>query len=238
MVSLLFYEKPVALDRERHRGVRIGALTNYRFAARTNSVVVTGAEFVEACKEYPVVLAQTDDRLVPVTLLGLRDSENLFVDAEGRWDARYIPAFVRRYPFVLAESGASALTVCVDESSQAFDGASGEALFDADGRNTVFLDQVLNFMNAYQSEFRRTEAFVRHLQTLDILTDMSAKVELTDGRSFLLNGLRIVDEAKLMKLDRAKAHALVKTGEIGWVYAHLISLSNMARLTDRISARR
>lgn len=92
-------------------------------------------------------------------------------------------------------------------------------------------------MNAYQTEYRRTEAFIRHLQTLDLLTDMSAKVELTDGRAFLLNGLRVIDESKLIKLDRAKAHALVNTGEMGWVYAHLISLSNMGRLTDRIAVR-
>ena len=238
MATLLFYEKPVMLDRERHRNVRIGPVTNYQFAANTNSIVLTGVEFTETCKEYPIVFAVSGDRLVPVALLGLRDDENLFVDGDGRWDARYVPAFVRRYPFVLADSGKAEFMVCVDESSPQYNSERGQALFDKSGKNSRFLDQTLEFMNAYQAQVRRTESFVRHLQTLELLADMAAKVELTDGRSFLLKGLRVIDEKKLMKLERGKAHALVKTGEIGWIYAHLISLSNMGRLTDRMAARK
>lgn len=136
MASLLLYEKPVVLNRDQHRSVKIGAVSNYQFAARTNSIILTGTEFVEACKEYPVVFAQSGDRLVSVALLGVRENENLFVDADGKWDARYIPAFVRRYPFVLAETGTAELLVCVDESSAAFNSANGEALFDTEGKNT------------------------------------------------------------------------------------------------------
>jgi hypothetical protein len=234
MSSLLFYEKPVVLNREQHRTARIGSLASFSFAAKTNSVVLAAAEFVEACKEYPIVFAQIGDRMVPVALLGLRENENLFVNKSGAWHGRYVPAFVRRYPFVLAETGAEELAVCVDESSPAFNAEGGELLFDEAGDNTLFLNQTLEFLNAYQVQFKRTTSFVTHLTQLNVLTELSAKAELVDGRNFLLNGLWVVDEQKLQRLDRTKAHALLKAGELGWIYAHLISLSNMSRLIDRL----
>ncbi|HLA36802.1 MAG TPA: SapC family protein [Rhodocyclaceae bacterium] len=237
MASLLFYEKPVALNIDNHKKIRVGALVDFMFSAKTNSVLLTGTEFVEACKEYPIVFIRVDGKIFPVALLGLRDNENVFVDAAGKWDARYIPAFVRRYPFVLAETGGPDLVVCIDEASAVFDVESGEPLFAEDGTKTPFLENALNFMNAYQVQFKRTETFVKHLETMGLLTSMNAKAEMVDGRNFLLNGLLVVDEQKLQGLDKAKAHALLRTGELGWIYAHLLSLSNMGRIVDRLSQR-
>ena len=72
---------------------------------------------------------------------------------------------------------------------------------------------------------------------MNLFAQMSAKAELADGRNYLLNGLMLVDEQKLLSLERAKAQALLKTGELGWIYAHLISLSNMRRLIDKLASR-
>ncbi len=237
MSNVLFYNKPVAVNRDQHRTTKIGPVADFSFAAKTNSVALTGVEFTEACKEYPIVFAQVGERKVPVTLLGLRDDENLYVNAEGKWDDCYIPAFVRRYPFVLAESEDDQFVVCIDESSNAFNAKDGQPLFDNDGVNTPFLDGALNFLNAYQAQMKRTEGFVKQLEALGMFTEMSAKTELADGRKFLFNGLYVIDEQKLLTLKEKKAAELIKSGEAGWIYAHLISLSNMSRLVDRISAR-
>lgn len=237
MPSVLFYEKPVAVNREQHRTAKIGNVPNFSFAGKTNSVALTVVEFVEASKEYPIVFASVGDRRVPVALLGLRDNENLYVDEAGQWDARYIPAFVRRYPFVLADKGNNEFVVCVDEGSAAFNTEAGQALFDDAGNNTPFLEGALNFLNAYQAQFARTEAFVTQMDALGLFTEMSAKTELTDGRTFMFNGLYIIDEKKLLELPEDKAAELLKTGQAAWIYAHLMSLSNLSRLVDRITTR-
>lgn len=237
MSSVMFYEKPVAVNRDQHRTSKIGSVPNFLFSGKTNSVPLSGVEFIEACKEYPIVFAKVGERKVPVALLGLRDNDNLYVKADGQWDARYIPAFVRRYPFVLAEKGADEFVVCIDEASPAFNAAEGQTLFDKDGANTPFLDGALNFLNSYQAQTQRTNAFCKQLDDMDLFTEMSAKSELVDGRTFLFNGLYVVDEAKLMALTGKPATNLFKSGEAGWIYAHLISLSNMSRLVDRISAK-
>lgn len=238
MSNVMFYSKPVAVNRDQHRTTKIGPVADFSFTAKTNSVALTGVEFTEACKEYPIVFAKVGERKVPVALLGLRDDENLYVDAAGKWDDCYIPAFVRRYPFVLAESDGDQFVVCIDEASSAFNAKEGQPLFDKEGVNTPFLDGALNFLNAYQAQMKRTENFVKQLDDQGLFTEMSAKTELADGRSFLFNGLYVIDEQKLLGLKEKKAGEFVKSGEAGWIYAHLISLSNMSKLVDRISTRK
>jgi hypothetical protein len=237
MSNVLFYSQPVAVNRDQHRDTKIGLVSNYLFAAKTNSIALTGIEFTEACKKYPIVFAKIGERKVPVSLLGLRDDENLYVDADGNWEEGYIPAFARRYPFVLAESAGDQLVVCIDEASSAFNAAEGQQLFDKDGVNTPFLDAAVNFLNAYQAQMKRTEMFVKQLDDLGLFTEMAAKTELADGRKFLFNGLYVIDEQKLLTLKEKKAAEFVKSGEAAWIYAHLISLSNMSQLVDRMSKR-
>src|SRR4051812_33910209 len=104
MSDAVYYEKPVLLDRDRHRRLRVRPSNNFAFARKANSVYLAGIEFNEAMKEYAIVFTRAaNNRMVPVAMLGLRAQENLFVDDEDRWEGRYVPAFVRRYPFVLAQ---------------------------------------------------------------------------------------------------------------------------------------
>jgi len=91
-------------------------------------VPLLASEFFEAAREYPIVFARGEAGPVPAALLGLREAENLYVDNAGKWDARYIPAFVRRYPFVPGKGAQGELLVCIDEASQCFDTKEGEAL--------------------------------------------------------------------------------------------------------------
>jgi len=239
MSDLVYYEKPVLLDREKHKRRRVKAGSGFGFARSANSLYVTGAEFNEACKEYAVVFTRSPrDKLVPVVMLGLRARENLFVVDDDRWDARYVPAFVRRYPFVLAELPGQSLGVCVDEAYAGLGETEGEPLFDAQGKETPFLRNAIDFLTQYQREHLRTEAFCRRLDEAGLLTEMNARADLVDGRSFTVNGLLVVDEKKLLALPDATALALFRAGELHLVSMHLASLSNMQRLVDRLAQRK
>jgi len=97
MANLQFYKNPVPLNKNEHKDKKISSLgQSFMFAEKTNSVILAGVEFTEAAKEYPIVFTQAGDKIVPVALLGLRNEENLYVGANGAWDGRYIPSFVRR----------------------------------------------------------------------------------------------------------------------------------------------
>ena len=239
MSDAVYYEKPVALDREKHRKLKVRATGSFGFASKANSLYLAGVEFNEACKEFAIVFTRVGSgRTVPVAMLGLRSRENLFVDADGKWDAGYIPAFVRRYPFVLAElPGRAEMAVCVDEAFTGLNSSEGEALFDARGGDTPFLQNALDFLSRYQAEYLRTEAFCQRLEQAGLLMEMNAKADLLDGRSFTINGLLIVDEKKLLALPDATALALLRSGELHLISMHLVSLSNMQKLVDRMAAR-
>jgi hypothetical protein len=235
MSETLYYEKPVLLNREKHRNRKIRPSAGFGFARNANSLYLAGVEFTEACKEYAIVFTkQAGGKVAPVVVLGLRNRENLFVDAEDRWTAAYIPAFVRRYPFVLAELPGEQMGVCIDEAFPGLNDKEGEGLFDDKGGNTPFLQNALDFLQRYQVEYLRTEAFCRKLADAGLLVEMSAKADLVDGRSFTVAGLMVVDEKKLQELPDDKALALFRTGELHLISMHLLSLSNLSRLVDRM----
>jgi hypothetical protein len=238
MADSMYYERPVLLDREKHRRRRVKPSTSFAFAAKANSLYLAAAEFAEACKEYPIVFTRSGNgQVVPVAMLGLRARENLFVNDEGKWLAAYVPAFVRRYPFVLAELGSQQMGVCIDEAFAGLNDREGEALFDEKGENTPFLQNALDFLNRYQMEYQRTGAFCERLAQADVLREMNAKADLVDGRSFMVGGLLVVDEAKLMALPDATVLSLFRVGELHLVSMHLASLSNMKKLVDRMAER-
>lgn len=238
MANLLFYENPVALNKVTHKDTRIKPMeNNFGFAAKTNSVILAGVEFTEAAKEYPIVFASSGESVIPVALLGLRNAENLFVSEDGSWDAKYIPAFVRRYPFVLAETGDEGQrVVCIDADFSGFSQDEGEPLFEND-EATPILQQALDFLDEYQKQYMRTERFVQRLKDNDLLMALNAKIDMADGAQFSLTGLLAVDEKKLLQLDDDKALEFFKSGELAWVYCHLMSLGSMGGMVQRIAKR-
>ncbi len=237
MANVMFYDKPVLLNRETHKAKKIAPNQGFQFAAKANSLYVAGVEFMEACKEYPLVFTQVGQgKIVPVAILGLREGENLFVGRDHQWNATYVPVFVRRYPFVLAELEGQQMGVCIDEACTGLNEQTGEALFDSQGKNTPFLQGALGFLNRYQVEYQRTEQFCKRLKELDLLIEMNAKADLLDGTRFMVNGLMVVDERKLLKLSDAQALQVFRTGELSWIYSHLVSLTNLNRLMDKLAA--
>jgi hypothetical protein len=236
MASLLFYNKPIALNKVEHADTRIKfSGDDYSFAAKTNSVILAGVEFAVAAKEYPLVFAQAGGQVVPVALLGLRNEENLFIADDGNWDARYLHALVWRYPFVLAETGEEGQrVVCIDESFTGFSSEDGEALFE-DGEATPLLTQAIDFLEEYQKQYIRTERFVKRLSENDLLMPLNAKVDMSDGEQLALTGLLAVDEKKMLQLNDKKALEFYRSGELAWLYAHLISVGTINQLVTRFS---
>lgn len=239
MADTVYYERPVLLNRDKHRGKRVRASTNFAFTRNANSLFLAAVEFNEACKHFAIVFTRgASGRLQPVAVMGLRARENLFVEADNRWSAGYVPAFVRRYPFVLAELPGQAMGVCIDEAYEGLNDSEGELMFDAQGQETPFLRNAVEFLSRYQQEHLRTEAFCRRLEQAGLLMEMSARADLVDGRSFTVGSLLVVDETKLMALGDAAVLSLFRAGDLHLIAMHLLSLSNLQLLVDRMAQRK
>ncbi|MBT2116150.1 SapC family protein [Dyella sp. LX-66] len=239
MAEVLFYERPVPLNRTQHKDLRLKGIPSLRFAAGVHSVPLTGVEFPAAARDLPILFAGSSmEEAGPMALLGLRQNENLFVDGDGQWAANtYVPAFVRRYPFVLAEKPAGEegddFTVFLDEAYEGFGSDEGERLFQEDGTDSEMLKNAVNFLGEFQQHVGRTQWFMEQVRKHDLLEPRNIRLE-KDGKAINLNGLYVVSEEKLRKLDAKTAQEFLQEGVFGWIYAHLLSLSNIDRVAQRL----
>jgi hypothetical protein len=242
VAEVLFYERPVPLNRTAHKDLRIKGLQNLKFAHNVHSVPLTCTEFPITARDIPILFAGPDEVSAgPMALLGLRQNENLFVDADGQWAQNvYIPAFVRRYPFVLAEKPPEVegddFTVFLDEAYEGFNSAEGERLFKEDGSETDMLKNAVNFLGEFQQHVARTKQFMEDLRKHDLLEPRNIRLE-RNGNVINLNGLYVVNEEKLRKLDAETTHRFLADGTLGWIYAHLLSLMNIDRVGQRLAQR-
>jgi len=240
MSTFAFYKKVVALNSDAHRNLKFSAnQVDYSFARDTTAVLLAGVEFAEATREYPIVYIRgQDQRMRPVALLGVRDGENLFVDEQGKWDAGYIPAFVRRYPFVMADGGANGqLVVCIDEGCPALNAEHGELLINAQGKMEPRMNEIVQFLQNFQREFERTELITKQLDELGLFVQQGARFDTGTGETFQLNDFYLIDEARFGQIADARLPELFRSGALGLAYLHLASLGNMRKLLDRLSAR-
>lgn len=233
--QLLYYEHAVPVSAQRHRDWSLKARSDYEFAGHSNSVPLAAVEFPAAAVEYAIVFTGSEEAVNPAVILGLKPDENLYLDEQGKWNARYIPAFVRRYPFVFSKSeDESKLILCIDEQYAGWNQAGrGKRLFDVNGDRTEYLKSMLNFVQEYQRQSNRTEAFCRKLKELDLLEPMTARFKLPSGEKAQLTGFLAIDRDKLNALPGETLAELAKTGALELMYVHLQSMRNFGAMLTR-----
>jgi hypothetical protein len=232
--QLLIYKTAVPVSRARHGDWFVETRPDYGFSREINSVPLMAVEFPLAAAEYAIVFTGADNEVLPAVILGVRDNENLFLDAHSQWSGKYIPAFIRRYPFVFSRS-ADRFLLCVDEE---FPGVNregrGQRLFAADGNPSPYLDGVLKFLQEYQAQFLRTQRFCARIKQLELLEPMQAQVTTEGGKRLSLGGFMAINRDKLKALPGDKLAELIKTDELELIYLHLQSMRNFERLRERL----
>jgi hypothetical protein len=235
--QLLIYEKAAPVTTQKHGDWSVKPGSGYSFASGVNSVPLTTVEFANSASEYTIVFTGTEDQVMPAVILGMRDNENLYLKDDGVWDARYVPAFIRRYPFVFSSSeDGKTFTLCIDEE---FEGCNtdgkGERLFDAEGNQTQYLKGVLAFLQDYQAQFERTKAFCRKLKELNLLEPMQAMFTLSSGEQSSLAGFMGIERERLKALSGEQLADLARTDALELAYLQLHSLRNLSAVANRMT---
>lgn len=232
----LIYETAVPVNSGRHANYSVEVGNDYSFVRKLNSLPLMAVEFPHAAPDYAIVFAGTAEAVTPVVILGVRGEENLFLSKEGSWDARYIPAFVRRYPFVFSASGdEKTFTLCIDEKFKGLNNEGrGQALFAEDGKPSEYVDGVLKFLQEYRGQHQVTQQFSKRLVELGLLESMEAQFTLSSGEKMLLNGFMVVSRDKLKALPPETLADLAKTDELELIYLHLQSMRNFMAVKDRL----
>lgn len=232
----LIYETAVPVSSTRHGKAAVEPTHNYAYARGLNSVPLMAVEFPQAAAHYAIVFAVSGEQVLPVVILGARKGENLYLDANHQWQGQYVPAFLRRYPFVFSTSDdGQTFTLCVDEAYTGlnFQGR-GQALFTEDAKPSEYTENVLKFLQEYRAQFMRTQAFCSKLKELNLLEPMQAQFSLATGEKMSLSGFMVIDRAKLKALSGEVLAELAKTDELELIYLHLHSMHNFTTLKDKL----
>ena len=234
--QLLFYEHAVAVSAARHADLCIETGAGYAFAAHASAVPLMAVEFIAAASEYAIVFTAAGEDVVPAVVLGLRTDQNLFVGQDAKWQAKYVPAFIRRYPFVFSTSAdRKTLTLCLDEPYAGLnrDGL-GQRLFDEQRKPSAYTQRVLKFLQDFQAHFQRTRLFCQRLKELEVLEPMGVQVPGTGGEKLSIGGFMVASRKKLRDLPADKLVELAKSDELELLHLHLYSLRNFAGMKDRL----
>jgi len=226
----LFYRNIVPLNRDHHRGFRIDTRSD-RFAFARNSHVIPALvdEFVAASVNIPIVFTIGAPEFVPVFLVGLRTNVNALVSNDGQWGGDYIPAYVRRYPFIIGDVPGAEPLACVDEAATIqHDGSV--PLFDEEGRETPALIERIQFANEYLRSAQRNTDFVKLLTELNLFRTVSIDVKLPGGDGLSIQGFMTVDAEKLDRLSEEAFARVRSSGFLAPIYAHLASLNCVDRI--------
>ena len=234
----MFYNDLMPLNTRDHMKVRNRLRDSAPWLTKQHVIPLTGDEFIQAARHYPVIFSSGDNPL-PLALMGLNEGVNTFFDDEGKLiDQVYVPAYVRRYPFILAKLTPETddLSLCFDPTSDSvgeFD--DGEPLFNEDGSTTEQTKAILDFCEKFEQAGQRTRNLTEELVKHDLLMDGEVAIERSEqpGKPYVYRGFRMVDQAKLAELDAETLQQWNKNGLLAIIYAHLTSLELMRNIFGR-----
>jgi hypothetical protein len=232
----LIYETAVPVTSGRHAQSSVEVGTDYSFTKNVNSLPLMAVEFPQAAPDYAIIFAGSAEAVMPAVILGARGNENLFLSDSGEWQAKYIPAFARRYPFIFSSSeDGKTFTLCIDENFSGFNKEGrGQRLFTDDGKPTPYVESVLKFLQEYRNQFLLTQEFCKKLVELNLLEPMQAQFTMVSGEKMSLSGFMVVDRKKLKALPGDVLAELAKTDQLELVYLHLQSMRNFTAVKDRL----
>lgn len=233
--NVLFYTRPEPLNPQLHGKLGVNRTDRpFKFVAQTHLVPLTVTEFAPAALSYPIVFL--GEQKTPLAVMGLQPNDNLFVSPQGefRSDA-YVPAYVRRYPFVFAnDEQQQRMILCLDRAAEILSENGEVPLFEGD-QPSEYVKTAMQFCQDFETERQRTEQFVKLLDGMGLFTTRESVFRPTNpdgsqGEPQKLADYFAVDEEKLSKLSSEQYVQLRDNGALPQIYCHLISLLGWDKL--------
>ena len=237
--NVLFYQQPEPLSAEAHGHLGVKQVSHpFGFLAAAHAVPITVTEFGMVAGCYPVIFVGDDK--TPIAVMGVRQGQNLYVDANGQPEQdHYIPAFARRYPFVFAaDQGSDQLLLCIDRQAPMVSDAP-EVPFFVNGEASEFTTNAIEFCKEFERQRRATTDFISIITKMDLFEQKSVSFQPRDpqgnqmGEAQKIADYWAIDEEKLNALSDEQFLELKQNGAFGAIYAHMVSLLKWQSVIQR-----
>jgi len=223
----IMFENVEPLSFEKHQDIRYNQINSYDFAKKILTAPLGISEVSRASKFYPIVFSK--DKATPVALFALNQEVNQYITEEGQWKVPYIPAHIRRYPFVFGrgsqETEEKKYTLCIDSQAPHFSSDQGEPLFTANGEPADVTQNAISFLEQFQAQIDITQTFCNELKEAEILDDKSIILE-KDGQQSALSGVLGVNLERMKELEDTVLAKWVRNEIIGLIFFHHQSIQN------------
>ncbi len=229
----ILYNDLAPLNSQQHGKFKAITVDKAPWVANQHAIPLTVEEFPQAQRDYPIVFSAGDNP-VPLALMGLNEGVNVFFEDDGTMiGAPYVPAYIRRYPFLLAklDQNSENLSLCFDPSSDLvgeFD--DGRELFEDDGKPTQHTNDLLKFCEKFEEAGAKTNAFMEELTKNDLLMDGEVSInrlDAPDGQPYIYRGFKMINQDKLRELRGDQLRTWNQNGLLPLIHAHLFSLDLM-----------
>jgi hypothetical protein len=237
----LFYNDLMPLNSRDHAKYHVKGPEGLTWLVNQHAVPLTADEFIQAQRHYPIIFSAGENS-VPLGLMGLNEGVNTFIEDDGKVTENvYIPAYARRYPYMLARltPDAQELSLCFDPTSDILgEFADGEALFEGDGKPAAPVQAALDFCQNFEEAAARTQAMMEELERKELLIDGEIAITRNDEpeKPYVYRGFRMVSEEKLRELDAETAKQWTANGLMSLIFAHLFSMDVMRIIFARQAA--
>jgi SapC len=233
--QMLMYEAPSMVDSIRDRELLLDFdLGYFPFAHRSNSFLLAASEFEMASADYPIVFVGDKVRgFSPAVVTSLVSNVNAMLNDSYQWRKHtYIPAFVRRYPFVLIAQESGQLCLGIDRAFPGFGTAKGVRLFDIDGQPSALLRHASAYLSDFHQHMLETQRFCALLNEWDLLVERFFEISAgPQAPPKTIRGFYAIDDKRLRDLSDERSLALIRNGQLKWIHAHLNSLLRVSKLT-------
>lgn len=224
----LFYKELQPLSSNVHGGWKARRMETAPFLAQTHAVPVTVEEFALAQRHFPIVFSAGENP-VPLALMGLNEGVNVFVDDDGKLTSDvYVPAYVRRYPFMLARlrPEVDELSLCFDPTADAVgEFEEGDPLFN-ESEPSETTKQILGFCENFEQAGMQTGAFMKELADHKLLIDGEVAIQPEGAEQpFIYRGFQMISEEAVKNLRGDVVRKMIQSGMLPLIFAHFFSLS-------------
>jgi len=227
-----------------HKDTRIITDRSASYGDAVMFVMTFPFEFRSVQAFYPI-LFHRDQRgeMYPVALFGFESGENLFLDDSG-WHARYVPAMIRRQPFLIGfeaaarqGAGEQRRMLSLDMAHPRVNRERGEPLFLPLGGRTPFLEEMATLLETLYHGAELNRKFVQALQEHGLIENVTFDIALADGSRNQLLGFFAIDEEKVQGLSDAALGQLSRSGFLMPLFMMLASTTNVRTLVDLKNAK-
>ncbi|MDZ4306252.1 SapC family protein [Allopontixanthobacter sp.] len=234
----LFYKDLMPLNSRDHASWKGKPADTAPWLVGQHAIPLTVDEFVQAQRDFPIVFSSGENPL-PLALMGLNEGVNTFVNDAGKIDDPiYIPAYIRRYPYMLAKltPDTEDLSLCFDPTADSIgEFEEGNALFDEDGKPSPWTTEILQFCERFEQAGARTKSFIEELKKHELLMDGEISISQNENpdKPFIYRGFQMINQEKLQDLRGDLLRTWNQNGMMALIHAQIFSLDLMRVVFSR-----